>query len=125
MQRLANGMAIVLEVFERGAHKYRDVLLRAIHGAILNHTQMIPDRMMAVQRGKARLEWVVHTGGTPFAMFYRSADDLRFTIPPAWLSFVRKWNRPARIFVSHDGAAGKEMTDSAPAASAGAQEVAA
>jgi hypothetical protein len=50
---------------------------------------------------EARLEWVFQAGAVPFAMFYRPAEDLRFTIPPTWRSFVRKWNRPAVIFGSH------------------------
>ncbi len=75
-----------------------------------------------LEHAEARLEWVFQTGGTPFAMFYRPADDLRFAIPPAWRSFVRKWNRPACIFASHDGATGNDMTESAPAAGTRALE---
>lgn len=75
-----------------------------------------------LEHAEARLEWVFQTGGTPFAMFYRPADDLRFAIPPAWRSFVRKWNRPACIFASHEGAAGNDMTESAPAAGTRALE---
>jgi hypothetical protein len=67
-----------------------------------------------LEHAEARLEWVFQTGGTPFAMFYRPADDLRLAIPPRWRSFVRKWNRPASIFASHDSAAGSDMTPSAP-----------
>jgi hypothetical protein len=65
-----------------------------------------------LEHAEARLEWVFQTGGTPFAMFYRPGDDLRFTIPTAWRAFVRKWNRPACIFASHDS--GNDMTESAP-----------
>jgi len=69
----------------------------------------------SLARAEGRLEWVFQTGGTPFAMFYRPADDLRFTIPTAWRSFVRKWNRPACIFAGH---ARKDVTtESAPASS--------
>jgi len=68
-----------------------------------------------LEHAEARLEWVFQTGGTPFAMFYRPADDLRFTIPPTWRAFVRKWNRPACIFASHAGASSRDMTESAPA----------
>jgi hypothetical protein len=76
----------------------------------------------SLEHAEARLEWIFQMGGTPFAMFYRSADDLRFTIPPAWRSFVRKWNRPACIFASHSGALGSDMTESAPAAGTRALE---
>jgi hypothetical protein len=69
-----------------------------------------------LEHAEARLVWVFQMGGTPFAMFYRPADDLRFTIPPAWRSFVRKWNRPACIFASHSGAAGSDVTENAPVA---------
>ena len=68
-----------------------------------------------LEHAEARLEWVFQTGGTPFAMFYRPADDLRFTIPTAWRSFVRRWNRPACIFATHAGSGGDTMTESAPA----------
>jgi len=54
-----------------------------------------------LEHAESRLEWVFQTGGTPFAMFYRPADDLRFTIPTAWWAFVRKWSRPAVIFAAH------------------------
>lgn len=54
-----------------------------------------------MEHAEARLEWVLQAGGTPFAMFYRPADDLRFTIPPPWQRFVRKWSRPAAIFPSN------------------------
>ena len=75
-----------------------------------------------MEYAEARLEWVFQTGGTPFAMFYRPADDLRFTIPPTWRSFVRKWNRPACIFASHAGAARSDATEIAPGAEAEALE---
>jgi hypothetical protein len=68
----------------------------------------------SLEHAEARLEWVFQTGGTPFAMFYRPADDLRFTIPPAWRAFVRGWNRPACVFASHETASGSDMTESAP-----------
>lgn len=74
-----------------------------------------------LEHAEARLEWVFQTGGTPFAMFYRPADDLRFTIPPSWRSFVRKWNRPACIFASHS-AARSDLTENAPAAETRAME---
>lgn len=73
-----------------------------------------------LEHAEARLEWVFQTGGTPFAMFYRPADDLRFTIPRTWRSFVRKWNRPACIIAMHS--AGKDMAESAPAVGTGALE---
>jgi hypothetical protein len=76
-----------------------------------------------LEHAEARLEWVFQTGGTPFAMFYRPADDVRFTIPTTWRAFVRKWNRPACIFASHDIAAGNEIAENAPAAWTGALEV--
>ena len=76
-----------------------------------------------LEHAEARLEWVFQTGGTPFAMFYRPADDLRFTIPATWRSFVRKWNRPACIFASHDIAVRNEIAENAPAAWTGALEV--
>jgi len=75
-----------------------------------------------LEHAEARLEWVFQTGGMPFAMFYRPPDDLRFTIPPAWRAFVRKWSRPACIFASHAGDAGADMTESAPATEARALE---
>ena len=75
-----------------------------------------------LEHAEARLEWVFQMGGTPFAMFYRPSDDLRFTIPPAWRSFVRKWNRPACIFASHGSSTGSDMTESAPAAGTRALE---
>ena len=56
-----------------------------------------------LEHAEARLEWVFQTGGTPFAMFYRPADDRRFTIPAAWRSLVREWTRPAAIFAAHNG----------------------
>ena len=67
-----------------------------------------------LEHAEARLEWVFQTGGTPFAMFYRPPDDLRFTIPTAWRSFVRRWNRPACIFATHASDGGDAMTESAP-----------
>ena len=73
-----------------------------------------------MEHAEARLEWVFQKGGTPFAMFYRPADDLRFTIPTAWRSFVRRWNRPACIFATHAGSGGDIMTESAPAQRTGA-----
>ena len=77
----------------------------------------------SLEHAEARLEWVFQTGGTPFAMFYRPADDLRFTIPQAWRSFVRKWNRPACIFASHEGKEGTDMAESAPAEARALEEV--
>jgi hypothetical protein len=77
----------------------------------------------SLEHAEARLEWVFQTGGTPFAMFYRPADDLRFTIPPSWRSFVRKWNRPACIFASHERPEGSDMTESAPAEARALEEV--
>ena len=48
-----------------------------------------------------RLEWVFQTGGTPFAMYYRPAEDRRTRIPQEWSRFVRRWSRPALIFSTH------------------------
>ena len=48
-----------------------------------------------------RLEWVLRTGGTPFAMYFRPAEDRRSRIPPEWSRFVRRWSRPALIFSTH------------------------
>ena len=48
-----------------------------------------------------RLKWVVQQGTTPFAMYYRSANDEK-EIPPLWHSFVRLWARPANIFRKRD-----------------------
>ena len=76
-----------------------------------------------LEHAEARLEWVFQTGGTPFAMFYRPADDVRFTIPTTWRAFLRKWNRPACIFASHDIAVRNEIAENAPAAWTGALEV--
>jgi len=69
-----------------------------------------------LERAEARLEWVFQTGGMPFAMFYRPPDDLRFTIPPSWRAFVRKWNRPACIFAMHAEGGGDAVTERAPVA---------
>ena len=48
-----------------------------------------------------RLERVFRTGGTPFAMYYRPAEDRRTRIPQEWSRFVRRWSRPAMIFSTH------------------------
>lgn len=63
----------------------------------------------SMQRAEARLQWAFGAGATPFAMFYRPPNDLRFTIPPAWRAFVRKWSRPAAIFATQQ--AGTEARD--------------
>lgn len=47
---------------------------------------------------EARLQWVFRVGGTPFAMFYRPAEDRRKVIPQDWGPFIRRWSRPACIF---------------------------
>ncbi len=44
-----------------------------------------------------RLEWVVQQGATPFAMYYRSADDKK-EMPTQWSMLTRLWTRPAIIF---------------------------
>jgi len=63
-----------------------------------------------------RLEWVFRTGGTPFAMYFRPAEDRRTKIPPEWSRFVRRWNRPALIFSSHaDHVGGDHQNEDAPA----------
>jgi hypothetical protein len=71
-----------------------------------------------------RLEWVFRTGGTPFAMYYRPAEDRRTRIPLDWSRFVRRWNRPALIFSTHaDYLRGDLHPESAPAlVGAGASE---
>ena len=71
-----------------------------------------------------RLEWVFRTGGTPFAMYYRPAEDRRTRIPTEWSRFVRRWNRPALIFSTHaDYLRGDLHPESAPAlVGAGASE---
>jgi hypothetical protein len=71
-----------------------------------------------------RLEWVFRTGGTPFAMYYRPAEDRRTRIPQDWSRFVRRWNRPALIFSTHaDYLRGDLHPESAPAlVEAGASE---
>ena len=71
-----------------------------------------------------RLEWVFRIGGTPFAMYFRPAEDRRTRIPQEWSRFVRRWNRPALIFSTHaDYLAGNLQPESAPAlASTGASE---
>jgi len=69
-----------------------------------------------VAAAEERLEWVFRTGGTPFAMYFRPAEDRRTKIPPEWNRFVRRWNRPALIFSSHaDYLADDVCPESAPA----------
>jgi len=47
-----------------------------------------------------RLKWVVSQGATPFAMYYRSADEKKET-PIEWRRFIKAWSRPGAIFSKH------------------------
>jgi hypothetical protein len=110
-----------------GARPHVERTVRMLRDAGLSQRQvgcyvLIGQDGDTMEHATARLEWVFHTGGTPFAMFYRPADDMRFTIPPTWRSFVRKWNRPACIFASHGGSAGSDMTEIAPVAGTSTME---
>ena len=47
-----------------------------------------------------RLKWIVQQRATPFAMYYRSADDKK-EIPSEWRKSIRAWSRPGAIFSKH------------------------
>ena len=47
-----------------------------------------------------RLKWIVQQGATPFAMYYRAADDKK-EIPANWRKAIRAWLRPGAIFSKH------------------------
>jgi hypothetical protein len=85
---------------------------------------LVGDEGDTLAAAEERLEWVFRTGGTPFAMYYRPAEDRRTSIPQEWSRFVRRWNRPAIIFSAHaDYLSGGLHPESAPAlVGAGASE---
>jgi hypothetical protein len=77
---------------------------------------LVGDQGDTLAAAEERLEWVFRTGGTPFAMYYRPAEDRRTRIPQEWSKFVRRWNRPALIFSTHaDYLADALHPESAPA----------
>lgn len=52
------------------------------------------------EKAVQRLKWVVRQGATPFAMYYRSAEDKK-EIPITWRKSIRAWSRPGAIFSKH------------------------
>jgi len=53
-----------------------------------------------IKKAAERLQWIVSQGVTPFAMYYRSADEKKET-PIEWRRFIKAWSRPGAIFSKH------------------------
>ena len=64
---------------------------------VLNCYALVGYRDDTPEKAEQRLVWLVKQGATPFAMYYRSADDKK-DIPFEWKDFIREWSRPAIIF---------------------------